>query len=45
MTDADKDRLGKIMAYGKDSLKWPVQRQEIEYEEPEEVDRFDERNH
>lgn len=45
MTDQDKERLGKIMAYGKDSVNWPVQRpkyerdEEEEYEEP---DRFEE---
>lgn len=47
LTDQDKERLAKIMAYGKDIDKWPVERKEIEvpdYEVEEvEVDRFDER--
>lgn len=46
LTDQDKDRLAKIMAYGKDIEKWPAERREIEvpeYEEEVEVDRFDER--
>jgi hypothetical protein len=45
ITDKDKERLGKIMAYGRDVDKWPsnqpqqVERNEEDYEEP---DRFEE---
>ena len=46
MTDQDKERLGKIMAYGKDSVNWPVQRAKYERDEEEEEyvepDRFEE---
>ena len=47
MTDEDKDRLVKIMAFGKDADKWPkVNKHQIEDDEdfePEpEMDRFDE---
>ena len=47
MTDQDKDHLVKVMAYGKDQVNWPKKRPEFndsDYEEPEEIDRFDERN-
>ena len=46
MTDEDKERLGKIMAYGKDIEKWPAERKKIEIPDEEdspEIDRFDER--
>ena len=45
MTDQDKDRLAKIMAYGKDCDKWPTKKIDLDYEpeEQEEPDRFDER--
>jgi len=45
MTDADKDRLAKIMAFGKDSENWPkpyIRDEEEEYEPEPEMDRFDE---
>ena len=46
MTDADKDRLAKIMAYGKDVDKWPKLNnrsfEDVEEIEEPEVDRFDE---
>ena len=46
MTDADKDRLAKIMAFGKDADKWPKVGRQIEedeaYEPEPEMDRFDE---
>lgn len=48
MTDDDKERLVKIMAFGNDESKWPTKKPSIEYEEeieePEEIDRFDECN-
>ena len=48
MTDDDKERLVKIMAFGNDESKWPTKKPTIEYEEdieePEEIDRFDECN-
>lgn len=47
MTDDDKERLSKIMAYGKDFTKWPSKRMPIEepedFEDIPEPDRFDER--
>ncbi len=45
MTEADKDRLAKIMAFGKDSENWPkphIHEEEEEYEPEPEMDRFDE---
>lgn len=46
VTDKDKDRLVKIMAFGNDESKWPAPKKQVEYEdesEEEEPDRFDER--
>jgi hypothetical protein len=48
VTEEDKERLGKIMAYGKDIEKWPAERRQIEQPDEDEmempeVDRFDER--
>lgn len=47
VTEKDKDRLAKIMAYGSDETKWPTAKKysqenesEVQYEE---LDRFDER--
>lgn len=45
VTEADKDRLAKIMAFGKDSENWPkpyIHEEEEEYEPEPEMDRFDE---
>ena len=45
MTEADKDRLAKIMAFGKDADNWPKVNkyvEEEEYEPEPEMDRFDE---
>lgn len=47
MTDVDKDRLVKIMAFGNDESKWPAPKKSVEYveeSEEEEIDRFDESN-
>ncbi|CAF0748071.1 unnamed protein product [Brachionus calyciflorus] len=46
ITDDDKEKLSKIMAYGKDAAKWPqiknVPQEEVDYESEPEPDRFDE---
>lgn len=49
ITDEDKEKLSKIMAYGKDANNWPKiksapEYDECDYESEPEKDRFDECN-